>query len=67
MKINLDHRITAQVPESFADAVHRAASERGLTVADYARQALSEKMKRHRVDHPRLPPLSSPPRVRSNG
>lgn len=58
MNIPFDHRITAQVPRVFSEAVHRAASRRGISIADYTREALQKQMRRDKIDHPRLPVLT---------
>lgn len=51
----------------FRDAVRVAAGRTGLTIADYARQALSERMDRDGVSHPSLPSLSTSALPNLNG
>jgi len=58
MEIKFDRRIEIAAPASFTDAVRRAADARSMTVADFARQALSREMTRVKVDHPHLPALT---------
>ncbi|MDB5652477.1 MAG: hypothetical protein JWQ94_90 [Tardiphaga sp.] len=60
MIIKFTDRIGIAVPSRFSEAVHRAADAQGLSVADFARLALSDRMKRAGVEHDRLPAISSP-------
>lgn len=53
-----DERLTVAVPADFRDAVRMAADRRGLTLADYAREALAERMDRDGVSRPDIPTLS---------
>jgi hypothetical protein len=60
MIIRFDHRIEVAAPSDFAAAVRKAAAARQMTIADFARDALSREVKRAGVAHVRLPPISSP-------
>ncbi len=48
--MTLDDSIRVRVPETMADAVKQAASERYLSSSGYIRQALAEQLKRDGID-----------------
>lgn len=50
-------RISAAAPTPFVEAVRVAARQRGGTVSDYVRAALSERLARDGVAHQRPPSL----------
>lgn len=58
-ELHYSERFTVAVPTSFRNAVRVAAQSRGLTVADYARVALSDRMQRDAAPHPRLASVAS--------
>jgi hypothetical protein len=58
-----DERLTVAVPSDYRDAVRAAADRACLSMADYVRKALAERMTRDGVQHPVLPILSPTPQV----
>jgi hypothetical protein len=52
-----DSRITVSVPTEMRGAVERAANAQAITVADFTRAALSDRLTQIGVPHSRVPPL----------
>jgi hypothetical protein len=54
-------RLTLAVPDDFARALREAASSRGLTVADYVRGSITDRLRSEGVKHPPMPCLHREP------
>ncbi len=59
MNIIFDDRLSFSAPRLFVNAVRRAAEARGITIADFGREALAREARRVGVPCPQLPRLSS--------
>jgi uncharacterized protein (DUF1778 family) len=59
--ILLSERIAAHVTEELRTAVERAAAAQDLTMADFVRASISDRLDRIGVPHQKLPPLRRRP------
>jgi hypothetical protein len=60
--LEFDKKLSASVPQPFYETVRKVADVQGLTIPDFVRAAVCDRLTRADVPHLPLPPIGAPRR-----